>query len=125
VNAAERIAEFQRAVARLGQALTLAGGNPLGVDASIQRFEFCMELAWKALREVLMRDHGIDSASPKTTLQGAYRLGLIDDEAAWLAMWRDRNLSSHTYREALAQEIFSRLPAYFATLSGLAAALGA
>lgn len=45
MNAAERIAEFHRAVERLGEALDLAAGNPLGIDASIQRFKFCIELA--------------------------------------------------------------------------------
>lgn len=120
MNAAERIAEFQRAVERLDEALTLADGNPLGVDASIQRFEFSIELAWKSLRDVLSRDHGLDVASPKPALQEAFRVALIDDEALWLAMLRDRNLSSHTYREALAREIFARLPAYLAVLKRLA-----
>ncbi|MBN8726454.1 MAG: nucleotidyltransferase substrate binding protein [Xanthomonadales bacterium] len=65
MSTATRIEEFQRTVDRLQEALALAGGNPLGVDASIQRFEFCVELAWKSLRDVLLRDHGIDVASPK------------------------------------------------------------
>lgn len=123
MNASERIAEFSRAVQRLDEALALAADNPLGVDASIQRFEFSIELAWKSLREVLLRDHAIDTASPKTTLQEAYRQNLIDNEALWLAMLRDRNLSSHTYREALAREIFARLPAYRDELGRLARAL--
>lgn len=110
MNAEERILELRRAVMRLGEALALAENNPLGVDASIQRFEFCIELAWKSARDLLQRDHGIEVDSPKTSLQEAFRVGLIDDEASWLAMLRDRNLSSHTYREALAREIFLRLP---------------
>lgn len=81
MNANERAAEFRRAVDRLGEALKLAAGNPLGIDASIQRFEFCMELAWKTLREILLRGHGIDVASPKPALQEAFRVGLIDDES--------------------------------------------
>ena len=120
MSAATRIEEFQRAVDRLQEALALAGGNPLGVDASIQRFEFCVELAWKSLRDVLLRDHGIDVASPKPALQQAWRVQLIHDEALWLGMLRDRNLSSHTYREALAREIFGRLPEYLTALKRLA-----
>lgn len=120
MNAATRVEEFQRAVNRLGEALALSSGNPLGTDASIQRFEFCVELAWKSLRDVLLHDHGIDVASPKPALQHAYRVQLIHDEALWLGMLRDRNLSSHTYREALAQEIFARLPGYLTALKRLA-----
>lgn len=80
MNANERAAEFQRTVDRLGEALALCAGNPLGIDASIQRFEFCIELAWKTLRGILLRDHGIEVASPKPALQEAFRVGLIDDE---------------------------------------------
>ena len=82
-----------------------------------------MELAWKALQRVLLRDHGIETASPNGTLQEAYRVGLISDEEAWLAMMHDRNLTSHTYREALAREIFARLPTYCSILTRFAAGL--
>ena len=90
MNTNERAIEFRRAVARLGEALALCAGNPLGIDASIQRFEFCIELAWKTLRGILLRDHGIEVASPKPALQEAFRVGLIDDETQWLSMLRDR-----------------------------------
>ena len=119
MSASERTAEFRRAVQRLDEALTLAEGNPLGVDASIQRFEFCIALAWKSLRDILRRNHGIETESPKPTLRESYRVALIDDEAIWLAMLHDRNLSSHTYREALAREIYARLPAYLVVLKHL------
>ena len=123
MKSSERIAEFRHAVDRLAEALALSEGNPLGVDASIQRFEFCVELAWKSLREVLQRDHGIETASPKITLQESYRVALISDEAAWLAMLRAHNLSSHTYRETLARGLYSRLPAYVGVLKRLALTL--
>ena len=123
MNATTRSSEFRRAVERLDEALSLAAGNPLGVDASIQRFEFCVELAWKSLGDVLLATQGIVVASPKPALQEAFRVGLIDDEARWLSMLRDRNLSSHTYRQTLALEIFARLPDYLHVLKGLAQTL--
>jgi nucleotidyltransferase substrate binding protein (TIGR01987 family) len=115
-----RLADFRRAVVRLGEALAAGDADPLYIDAAIQRFEFSAELAWKCLQEVLRRDHGVEVASPKPALQQAYRLHLIDDEAIWLDLWRDRNLTSHTYREALAREIHARLPGYLAVLRRLA-----
>lgn len=120
MNADARIMEFRRAVVRLDEAIQAGSDNSLFVDAAIQRFEFCVELAWKSVVRVLERDHGIVVASPKPAIQEAYRLMLIDDEAVWLAMLRDRNLSSHTYREALAREIHGRLPGYHQRLTGLA-----
>lgn len=123
MNAALRIVEFRRAVSRLNEALAEGEANPLSVDASIQRFEFSFELAWKSLSEVLMRDHGIRAASPKSALQQAYQQQIINDEPIWLDMLRDRNLSTHTYREALAREIHSRLPRYAEALGALATRL--
>jgi Nucleotidyltransferase substrate binding protein like. len=34
-------------------------------------------------------------------------------------MLKDRNLTSHTYKEDLALEIYHRLPAHFAAMMGL------
>lgn len=123
MNATERIHEFRRAVVRFGEALAEPDDNPLVIDASIQRFEFSVELAWKSLREVLLRDHGVDAASPKSVLRHAYQLSIVSNESLWLAMLQDRNLTSHTYRETLAREIFARLPAYLIELQRLATAL--
>lgn len=114
-----KLIELRRAVARLQEAVQAGSDNSLFVDAAIQRFEFCVELAWKSLQGVLERDHGIVVASPKTALQEAFRVALLDDEQAWLSMLRDRNLTVHTYREALAREIHSRLPGHVEQLSRL------
>jgi nucleotidyltransferase substrate binding protein (TIGR01987 family) len=84
--------------------------NPLAIDGSIQRFEFCFELGWKLIKKMLMDVEGIEVLSPKKALQSAYQLGWIEDEQAWLKMLNDRNLTSHTYREEYAQEIYSKLP---------------
>jgi nucleotidyltransferase substrate binding protein (TIGR01987 family) len=49
-------------------------------------------------------------------LQQAYRLGWLDDEPRWLKLLEDRKLTSHTYRESLAQEIYGRIPSHHATM---------
>ena len=36
-------------------------------------------------------------------------MGWLTDEEAWLVMLADRNLTSHTYDEELAQAVYSRL----------------
>jgi nucleotidyltransferase substrate binding protein (TIGR01987 family) len=119
----ERIAELRRAVERLREAVAAGADNSLFIDAAIQRFEFCVELAWKSLSLRLASQHGVVLASPKPVLQEAYRLQLIDAELLWLAMLRDRNLSSHTHREPLAREIHARLPDYLTVLERLAAVI--
>lgn len=123
MSEAERVAELRRAVTRLSEALLQGESNPLFVDAAIQRFEFCVELACKCLALRLSSEHGVELASPKPVLQQAYRLNLIGDEQVWLSMLRDRNLSVRTYREALAREICGRLPEYVLRLDALVTTL--
>lgn len=52
---------------------------------------------------------GIETGTPRETLQRAYQAGWLDDEAAWLEMLRDRNETSHAYDEALARRIYTRI----------------
>lgn len=53
-------------------------------------------------------------------------LATLDDQAteAALDMADDRNLTSHIYREALALEVFGRLPAHAAALDAWLEAMG-
>ena len=114
--------DVARALDRLTEALARPRDEPLVVDASIQRFEFTFELFWKLVGRLLARE-GVDAPSPRATLRHAYRLSWLDDEARWLGMLEDRNLTSQTYREALAQEIFDRLPEHAAALRSTLSAL--
>lgn len=80
-------------------------------DSAIQRFEFCTDLAWKLLKEILRKEHKIEAASPKPCIREAFARGLISDEALWLKIIDMRNLTSHTYDEDEVEKIFSKLPA--------------
>lgn len=82
------------------------------IDASIQRFEFCIELYWKLLKRIL-EVKGQLVTYPKDILQEAYRGQLLDDEEMWLAMLKDRNQTSHTYDEELADQVYCRVKIYF------------
>ncbi len=114
----ELFASFQSAVTRLEEALRLPE-NDLLLDAAIQRFEFCFELAWKVLQKRL-RQRGIDRSSPRECLKAAWTEGWLADERAWIAMLEDRNLTSHTYDQALAKAVFARLPTHTEILRRLA-----
>ena len=87
-------------------------------DAAIKRFEFTVELAWKTIQKFL-RNQGIMCRSPKECLREAFKFKLIEDDPLWLKMLDDRNLTSHTYNEELAEEIHKRLPIYLNLLYGL------
>ncbi|MEM0962189.1 MAG: HI0074 family nucleotidyltransferase substrate-binding subunit [Bacteroidota bacterium] len=106
----QRLDDLGRVLGRLDEALAIPLDNPLAVDGTLQRFEFTFELAWKALKDALATE-GIEARTPKAVLRAAFGVGWLEDEAAWLDMLDDRNLSSHVYREDLAAEIYERVSA--------------
>ena len=108
---------FNHAIVRFNEAL-MAPETDLSRDASIQRFEFCFELAWKVIQE-RARTEGLDCQSPMGCLKLAYKNGWIGDEAGWLAMLEDRNRTAHTYDEALAKDVYRRLSAHLPLLQAL------
>lgn len=81
------------------------------IDATIQRFEFTFELFWKLLKEILNKQ-GLEVQYPKDTIKAAFSSKIIDDEEAWMQMLLDRNITSHTYDEVLADIIFARIRTY-------------
>jgi nucleotidyltransferase substrate binding protein (TIGR01987 family) len=85
------------------------------IDATIQRFEFTIELFWKTLKAIL-ESKGVAVQYPKDVLREAFKGHLINDEDQWLQMLTDRNLTSHTYDEQLADLIFSHIQGYVPTL---------
>jgi nucleotidyltransferase substrate binding protein (TIGR01987 family) len=114
-RALERLSEdLSRSLDRLAEALRTPE-EPLAIDGTIQRFEFTFELFWKVLRRLLARD-GIEANSPRAALQQSYGLRWLDDEPDWLKVLDDRNLTSHTYREALALAIYRRVPQHYAVM---------
>lgn len=102
------------------KALELIYNKPMqadrsNVDATIQRFEFTFELYWKCLKD-FFESKGLVLNYPRDVLQQAYADHLIENEAIWLSMLNDRNLTSHTYDEVLADRVFSAIQKYVPVL---------
>lgn len=94
--------------------------TPIVRDASIQRFEYTFEAVWKAAKAHLFEFDRIEAASPKATVRGCRDAGILEDASARTAMEmaEDRNLTSHTYNQGLADLLYSRLPGYLPLLEG-------
>lgn len=109
-----RLESARSATTRLSEVLDLAEPDDLIRDAAILRFEMASEAAWKAVQEFLRHRHGLDVASPRAVWRAARDVELISDEEAELVMemTSDRNLVIHLYDEALANQVFARLPRY-------------
>ena len=87
--------------------------NDVVRDGLIQRFEFTYELAWKTTKEYLQDLGIVDKNSPKAVIKEAYAQKLIVNEKNWLLMLNDRNMTSHVYKEEMAQEIAERITKYY------------
>ena len=83
----------------------------LNRDASIQRFEFTFELAWKTMKRIL-KYKGILINNPRDTIRETAKEGLIDDPKTWFVFLENRNLTSHVYNEKVAEKIYSSLPEF-------------
>ncbi|MEA1051051.1 HI0074 family nucleotidyltransferase substrate-binding subunit [Lamprobacter modestohalophilus] len=101
----ERIADFLKGVYQLERAVAQPF-DEFTRDATIQRFEFCYELAWKMLK-LRLEQEGISALSPRQALREALQAALIGDGNVWSEIQRYRNLTSHTYDERLANEVYA------------------
>ena len=112
----ERYAKLTDALDRFGEVLARDASDDVVRDASIQRFEFTFELFWKALKADLEQRGRSAGPSPRDVIRAAYQGGWLDEEKPFLDMIDDRNVTSHTYKEELAREVFARLPGHYALL---------
>jgi nucleotidyltransferase substrate binding protein (TIGR01987 family) len=103
---------LESALKRLGEALAEDSSNPLVIDGTTQRFEFVFELMWKTFKRALEIE-GITCQTPRETLKAAYQIGWIDVEELWLQMLDDRNMTSHTYDEPTANQIYANIQTYY------------
>ena len=83
-------------------------------DSSIQRFEFSVELLWKTVKKFLEVKEGISCRSPKSCIREFFSAGYLSEDETYklLQMIDDRNKTSHTYHEEVAEEIFENLKDY-------------
>jgi nucleotidyltransferase substrate binding protein (TIGR01987 family) len=83
-------------------------------DAMIQRFEYSTEAFWKYLKAYLLTEHNLPANSPREVIRTGLNAKLYREEISkeLLQMLDDRNLTSHTYVEKLAESIARRIPDY-------------
>jgi nucleotidyltransferase substrate binding protein (TIGR01987 family) len=100
------IKNLNKANKRLKEAVK-ANPTSMNKDATIQRFEFTFELAWKTL-QAYIRDQGFDCKSPKNCIREGARLEVIKEPEEWFSYLNSRNLITHTYNEKMADEIYGQ-----------------
>ena len=116
---------LEKAISQLGQSLIyydsdLAVRDP-GIkfqfrSAAIQAFEYTYDLSWKMLKryfDLTEPAANFDSLSFAELIRTGSEKGLImNDINVWRLYRQMRNMTSHTYDESKAFEVFSRIPAF-------------
>jgi nucleotidyltransferase substrate binding protein (TIGR01987 family) len=88
-------------------------------DAAVQRFEYTFEAIWKLVKEYLIEREGVICNSPKSCFREAFRMHLINEAESMQALYMtdDRNMTTHTYHEDVAEEIYKELSGYYALMN--------
>ena len=85
-------------------------------DSLIQRFEYCVDSFWKHIKDYLeiVLGEQLEMKGPKHIIRAAGKCGLLSETEVSnaLEMLNHRNLTSHMYREEIAQEISVMINGY-------------
>lgn len=106
---ATTLLEYEKALASLKEAIDFHAkcqeevAKKIARDALIQRFEFCVELSWKVAAKTM----GSRSTTANPVIREMAQNLLIADPGLWFEFVEARNKTSHSYNEAVAQEVHS------------------
>lgn len=109
----EKLDHYKKVLLRLNEAVNELEPNEYVYDAVIRRFEFVYELAWELMKAVIEYKGGGEPKFPRDVFREAFAGGIIDNGEIWLAMMKDRNLTSHTYDEEHAKEFYGRIKSLY------------
>ncbi len=100
-----RLAIFGTSLKRLNEACAQDSYSHLERSGLIKTFEFCFELSWKVLKDLLSYEGTIEK-SPRMVIRKSFELGYIDEEVCknLLEALEWRNVLSHVYQEDVALE---------------------
>ena len=108
----QRFENYKKALTQLEDAVALSRIRQLSNlerQGLIQAFEFTYELAWNTLKDYCVYQGIQNIVGSRDTIREAFNRDLVDDGEAWMAMLIDRNQTSHTYNEEIAEEIFCKI----------------
>ena len=86
-------------------------------DSAIQRFEYCIDNFWKFLKIYIQEKNNIllETATPRGILREAVNSKLISENEyeELVQAITNRNLTSHSYNESVAQALIEAIPAAY------------
>ncbi len=113
--------EFEDTVNNLAKAL-IQEKTEFIRDSAIKRFELAFDMAWKVIKAFL-EEKGVICSSPLGCFREAYKQGIVEYEEMWAELVKTRNATAHTYKEELAENVYSQLPQALGAFQKLLSAL--
>lgn len=110
--------KFEKALAQLKSATRKDPANDLERDGVIQRFEYTIELLWKASKKVLL-ENGVTAVAPKDVIRELANIGWINNPDELIGFLKMRNETSHSYAEVVAQKVYEASVAFVAVAENL------
>lgn len=108
-NVEEAYFNFKKAYLKLEDFIQNDDKSEMSRAAIIHAFECTFELWWKMLQRHLEKIGTLEEYGPNAVIKKAFQYGVIEKGQEWMDMLRDRNLTSHTYNESTAEDIYSRI----------------
>lgn len=101
---------FEAALKKLLEFQKIYDGSEIHRAGIIQAFEFTFEQCWKAIQKKAGFE-GLILASPRKSIEWAMNSNWLSttQENTWLEMMKDRNLTSHTYRDQTAEKVAAHI----------------
>lgn len=104
----QRFHNYKKALLRLSEGIAQSQKQKLSMleeQGLIQAFEFTHELAWNCMKDFL-EDRGAQGLyGSKDATKMAFKEGLFEQGEVWMEMIKSRNLTTHTYDEAVVTKI--------------------
>ena len=108
----QRFDNYSKALNAFRGAIALANQRQLSdleKQGLIQSFEFCHELAWNTLKDLLEHQGITGMLGSRDAVRESFARGLIQQGDVWMDMIKSRNLSTHTYNKNVADEIVKKI----------------
>jgi nucleotidyltransferase substrate binding protein (TIGR01987 family) len=108
----QRFQNFQKALQQLSKAVDLSQQRDLSElekQGLIQAFEFTHELAWNVMRDYFAYQGNTSIMGSRDAVREAFQKSLVTDGEGWMEMIQSRNQTSHTYNQAVADEIVGKV----------------
>lgn len=102
----QRFTNYEKALNQLADGLDVKSPTKLEQEGIIQRFEYTFDLAWKVLKDFLQYQGYHEITGSRDAFREAFKNGVIENGDVWMRMIENRNLTSHTYDEDTAENIF-------------------